>query len=588
MARRKKVKKSTIVKIIVISSVLLIAAVIGIIFLKRYVSTKFADTTNAYVSVEASVSDLSTTVSGTGSLLDSDSEEYEIPDNVEIDEVIVKVGDKVKEGDTLAKVNTNSVLSAMYEIQKQMDTIDSKLQAASKEKAAQTIKSKVKGRVKAIYVTKNSNVVTTMTEKNALMILSLDGYMGVDIDAGSLTKGSKVKVKVGKNTYTGTVNKVADGKAKVLITDNGPALNAEATVTTSDGKSLLGAGNLYVNSPLSIVAYAGKVTSVKVKVNQAIKKNKVLLELANTAYTANFDKLIAEREELSEDLSELLKIYNDGAILSRLSGTIKTIPETEDSESSSSSSSSASASSSRGMYGNYGGYGSYGNYGQSSGSSSSTTTKTDVFTICPDKKMTISVSVDETDILSISKNQSADVTIDSLEMTVKGVITDIDKSGTTAEGTVGYTAEITIDKTEGMLSGMSATVLIAVTEEKDSIVIPVDALNNTGSSYFVYTTYDSDTNTPGGMVEVTVGIMNGEYAQITSGLKEGDVVWYKDNTNPFERYMQNANGGKSGNNRSGNNRSGNNRGNNRSGNNRSGNNRPGGNGGNRPMAAGKS
>lgn len=563
MARRKKVKKSTIVKIIVISSVLLIAAVIGIIFLKRYVTNRFADNKNSYISVEASVSDLSTTVSGTGALQDSDSEEFDIPDNVEIDEVIVKVGDKVKEGDTLAKVNTNSVLSAMYEIQKQMDAIDAKLQDASKEKAAQTIKSKVKGRVKAIYVTKNSNVVTTMTEKNALMILSLDGYMGVDIDAGSLTKGTKVKVKVGKTTYTGTVNKIADGKAKVLITDNGPALNAEATVTSTDGKSLLGAGNLYVNSPLSIVAYAGKVTSVKVKVNQSIKKNKVLLELANTAYTANFDKLIKEREDLSEQLSDLLKIYNDGAILSQLSGTIKTIPETEDSGSSSSTSSAASQTTGRNSMSGYGGYGGYGNYGQSSGnSSSSTTTASDVFTICPDKKMTISVSVDETDILSISKNQSADVSIDSLDMTVKGVITDIDKSGTTADGTVGYTAEITIDKTEGMLSGMSATVLIAVTEEKNSVVIPIEALNNTGSSYFVYTTYDADNNTPGGMVEVTVGIMNGEYAQITSGLKEGDIVWYKDDMNPFERYMERANGG---NNRGGNNRGGNNRGGNNHG-----------------------
>lgn len=571
MARRKKVKKSTIVKIIVISSVLLIAAVIGIIFLKRYVTNRFADNKNSYISVEASVSDLSTTVSGTGALQDSDSEEFDIPDNVEIDEVIVKVGDKVKEGDTLAKVNTNSVLSAMYEIQKQMDAIDAKLQDASKEKAAQTIKSKVKGRVKAIYVTKNSNVVTTMTEKNALMILSLDGYMGVDIDAGSLTKGTKVKVKVGKTTYTGTVNKIADGKAKVLITDNGPALNAEATVTSTDGKSLLGAGNLYVNSPLSIVAYAGKVTSVKVKVNQSIKKNKVLLELANTAYTANFDKLIKEREDLSEQLSDLLKIYNDGAILSQLSGTIKTIPETEDSGSSSSTSSAASQTTGRNGMSGYGSYGGYGNYGQSSGnSSSSTTTASDVFTICPDKKMTISVSVDETDILSISKNQSADVSIDSLDMTVKGVITDIDKSGTTADGTVGYTAEITIDKTEGMLSGMSATVLIAVTEEKNSVVIPIEALNNTGSSYFVYTTYDADNNTPGGMVEVTVGIMNGEYAQITSGLKEGDIVWYKDDMNPFERYMERANGG---NNRGGNNRGGNNRGgNSRGGNNRGGNN----------------
>ena len=92
MARRKKVKKSTIVKIVVISTVLTAAAAVGIVYLRKYVSTKFADEKQKYLSAQASVSDLSTRVSGTGSLTDSDTEEYEIPENVDIDEVVVEVG----------------------------------------------------------------------------------------------------------------------------------------------------------------------------------------------------------------------------------------------------------------------------------------------------------------------------------------------------------------------------------------------------------------------------------------------------------------------------------------------------------------
>ena len=555
MARRKKVKKSTIVKIIVITGVLVTAAAVGIVYLRKYVSTKFADNDQEYTSVRATVQDLSTRVSGTGSLTDTDIEEYEMPENVEIDEVVVEVGDKVTEGQTIAKINTNSVLAAMYEIQHKMDEIDGQLQKASEQKAATTIKSTVKGRVKAIYVKKGSNVISTMTEKNALMVLSLDGYMKVEIDAGDLKAGNKVTVTVNGKKYTGTVKTVAEGKAKILITDNGTALGADATVTSTDGKKTFGAGRLEVNSPLSIVSYAGKVSSINVKVNQSIKKGKVLMKLTNTSYTANYDKLINERADLAEDLADLLKIYNDGAILARMSGTIKSVPSTEESEATSSSSTTSTNS-------GYSGY--YGNYGSQSSTTTTTTEKSTSFTICPDKKMTVTVSVDETDILSISKGQSAEVTIDSLEKTFTGKITDIDKSGTTSDGTVGYTAEITIDKVDGMLSGMSASVLIAVTEYKNSIVIPVEALNNTGSSYFVYTTYDEETKTLGGMVEVKVGIQNDSYAQITEGLKEGDEIWYKEpEQNPFERYMNRANG--NGNNRSGNNRSGNNR---------SGNNRP--------------
>ena len=541
MARRKRVKKSTIVKIVVIVGVLVAAAAAGVIYLRKYVSTKFADNSTEYSSAKASVMDLSTRVSGTGSLADTDIEEYEMPENVEIDEVVVEVGDKVTEGQTIAKINTNSVLAAMYEIQHKMDEIDGQLQKASEQKAATTIKSTVKGRVKAIYVTKGSNVIQTMTEKNALMILSLDGYMKVEVDAGDLTAGKKVTVAVNDKKYTGTVKSVAEGKAKILITDNGTALGADATVTSTDGKKTYGTAKLEVNSPLSIVSYAGKVTSINVKVNQSIKKGKVLMKLNSTSYTANYDKLIKERADLAEDLADLLKIYNDGAILARMSGTIKTVPSTEDSEATSSSSSSTNS-----------GSGYYGYYGNSSSSSttSTTTEKSNSFTICPDKKMTVTVSVDETDILSISKGQSADVTIDSLEQTFTGTITDIDKSGTTSDGTVGYTAEITIDKVDGMLSGMSASVLIAVTEYKNSIVIPVEALNNTGSSYFVYTTYDEETKQLGGMVEVKIGIQNDSYAQVTEGLQEGDEVWYKKpEENPFERYMNRSNGNRSGNNR---------------------------------------
>jgi hypothetical protein len=93
MARRKKVKKSTIVKIVVITGVLVTAAAAGILYLRKYVSTKFADNKQEYTSVQATVQDLSTRVSGTGSLSDTDIEEYEMPENVEIDDVVVEVGD---------------------------------------------------------------------------------------------------------------------------------------------------------------------------------------------------------------------------------------------------------------------------------------------------------------------------------------------------------------------------------------------------------------------------------------------------------------------------------------------------------------
>ena len=77
----------------------------------------------------------------------------------------------------------------------------------------------------------------------------------------------------------------------------------------------------------------------------------------------------------------------------------------------------------------------------------------------------------------------------------------------------------------------SATVLQGV---DNAVIIPVDALHQTSSSSYVYTSYDEELNEFGDPVTVTVGITNSNYAEITSGLKEGDTVWYKKaETNPF-------------------------------------------------------
>ncbi len=80
------------------------------------------------------------------------------------------------------------------------------------------------------------------------------------------------------------------------------------------------------------------------------------------------------------------------------------------------------------------------------------------------------------------------------------------------------------------------------------------------------------------MVHVEVGIKNSTYAEILSGLREGDTVCYKEaQRNPFANMGFNNRGGYSGS--SGNRPGGNNSGSGRTGSG-SGGTRPGGNGGN--------
>ena len=76
-----------------------------------------------------------------------------------------------------------------------------------------------------------------------------------------------------------------------------------------------------------------------------------------------------------------------------------------------------------------------------------------------------------------------------------------------------------------MLEGMSASCVINIESAENVVMIPSAAIQESRGSVFVYTETDSDGN-PTGEVEVETGLSNGSYVEITSGLSEGDTVYY--------------------------------------------------------------
>ena len=58
------------------------------------------------------------------------------------------------------------------------------------------------------------------------------------------------------------------------------------------------------------------------------------------------------------------------------------------------------------------------------------------------------------------------------------------------------------------------------------MLIPIEALQQTRSRSFVYTSYDEETKTFGGEVDVTVGLTGSSEVEILSGLNPGQTVYY--------------------------------------------------------------
>lgn len=254
---------------------------------------------------------------------------------------------------------------------------------------------------------------------------------------------------------------------------------------------------------IRVTGLAGTISSVNISEGSKVFKGTVIFNLTDTKFSVNYDSYVKEREEKEELLLKLVKIRNDGAFTAPYDGSVSSIEYDEDTD-------------------------------------YSELDEFTVVTMSPDKEVEVSISVDESNILSIAPGQEADVTISSVgEDTFKGVVTEVDKEAESSSGVTRYTAVITLDKTEKMLPGMTAKVVINISGKENAIIIPVDALHQTSSKSYVYTQYDKETGEFGGIKEVVAGISNSNYVEIISGLNEGDTVYYiesKDDPFAMMRY----------------------------------------------------
>lgn len=481
-ARSKKKRKITIIAVTA-AVVILAVLIIGIQVLRSRVAEEFASAQeDAVQNYSVTTGSISTTVSGSGTLSAEDVETVDIASTLEILDVYAEAGQTVQQGDLLATVTKASLTAALADAQAALDELDEALQDAEADSASSYVRSSISGRVKQINVEAGDDVATAMYDHGALMVLSLDGFLAADVETDALAAGDAVTVVLSDGTeVSGTAEKVLDGIATVLVTDQSTPNGDTVTIKNADG-SELGSAALYIHSPMAITGYAGTVSYVNVKEDQQIYNGSLLLRLKDTATSANYDALLKERAELEADLNELLVIYKEGGITAPISGRIESITETA---------------------------------GEGFAS------------ISPEKTMTVTISVDETNILSLSEGQAAAVTIDSVgEEKFRGTVTEISTIATSSSGVSVYSAVITLDKADGMLSGMSADVVITIEGVDNALLIPVDALHQTRATAYVYTAYNAETGEYSGMVEVTTGLQNSNYVEITSGLKEGDTVYY--------------------------------------------------------------
>lgn len=137
--------------------------------------------------------------------------------------------------------------------------------------------------------------------------------------------------------------------------------------------------------------------------------------------------------------------------------------------------------------------------------------------------MKVSIRVDEYDISDVHVGTKCRVTTTATNETFDCDIASINYVSSSSGNVAYYTATAYVDVSGTVYPGMQVTVTVPQEEASDVVILKADAISfGRTNRAFVYMQDES-----GKMQEmpITTGVSNGNYVEITSGLKDGDVVY---------------------------------------------------------------
>lgn len=467
-----------------LTAVFLIFFVAAGAFAGRLILAKKAGGEEQIQTQRATKGTIKKTVEASGSVASAATQTVSFSNDATVQSIKKKDGSSVKKGDTIAVLTSSSLEDSINSLETQISSLESTLSQGA-ESASSTISSKVSGRVKRIYAKEGTAVSKTMDSKGALMEISADGKLKIEFKPSKTVKtGDSVTVKFGGYSVTGKVSGVSSGKAAVTISDSYYYNVDTKAVVYNSSSQKIGSGKLKSNSPITVTGDQGTVSSIEVSKNQKVYAGTTLMTLSKAGYSETYKSNLAKHEALADQLKELKKEKKNLTVTAKYDGVVDEL----------------------------------------SASTGSTVSKGKTFCkVVSTSSYKVNIDVDELDIKEIKTGQSVSVTADAVEdKTFKGTVTKVSKIGTNTDGVATYPVTIELSGAEDLYPAMSATATITTQEAENAVLVPVSAVQTRDGKNYV--TIVSDGNEEATSKEVEVGIMNDSYAQITSGVAEGDLV----------------------------------------------------------------
>lgn len=310
------------------------------------------------------------------------------------------------------------------------------------------------------------------------VMVHFDAFAGDGVP-GSLTSISpNATPQDGALVYPAVITLVNPGLLQPGLTGQATIQTAHGSFTLPDPVKISDYGqSTVVTSPVD-----GTVESLGVQANGWIKQGQVLLTLGGPAATSAIDQA---RAQVDQDQTALKQDEDTQAaltVISDLDGTV----------------------------GNWFVQpGQTVNQGQPLG------------TIFNSQSMNLTIQVNELQVANVRPGEDVVVTSPGLPgKTFAAHVTGVDTMGNSQNGLATFGVHVAVDATTGLRPGMTADARIVVQSVQDAIQVPVEAVLQQGTQAEVEVLQDGRP----AVVPVTVGLVNDQQAQITSGLHVGQTV----------------------------------------------------------------
>ena len=472
-----------------------------------------AASATSYTTAEVTRMDVSSSITGSGTLEAADS--YSVTTLIEgsILTADFEEGDEVEEGTILYTIDSSDASNSLEQAEISLNQAQRSYNNQLESQEDLIITSPVSGQVYSIDVEVGDEVAAgeTVATIRDSQTMSLEVSFPADA-AASFYVGQSATVTMDSTfeTLTGTISEIS-GTDTVLTgnvivrtvtidVSNPGGLSTEQTASAAVGTATSTASGTFTYKEEETVTaeVSGEVSSIRVSEGDQVSSGQTLIVLTSDDLDDSLQSASESLRNAEISLENQYENLDDYTITSPIKGTI--------------------------VDKNY-------NAGE-------TTEANQVLcTIYDLSYLTMTLSVDELDIASIEVGQSVSIVADAVEdTTYTGTVTKVSVAGTSSGSATTYPVTIRIDETDGLLPGMSVDATIELASAEDVLAIPSAALNR-GDTVLV--TADSPSAANGTLVEsttedgedyysveVTTGVSGDDYIEIVSGLQEGDTVVY--------------------------------------------------------------